>query len=504
MKLADVLRLRDDFLSNDLDINFYDYQTEISDKIIEAIINRSGQEIPIEVSRQAGKTEAVVCTIAFLMTFALELTRDFWGYEAPIRIIIFAPQKEQCKTDFDRLKLYLGKLKNKGWGDIVDAKESNQTTLQITNGSYCYIFPLTPTSSPESKTADLIIYEEAHKIIDSEKNNKAEPMGASTNAPQISIGVGWYQKNDFKRLIDRYPDHIRITAPQVIEARRRRYEIDHEARHLLYESFFNKKLVEAGKDDLALRTQYLLEWVLEAGQLMTATDWDDMIKPYTALNDKNEKYKVTAKLLDEDRVNECYAGIDTAKHPDSTVVTIIRWNKKTNWKELVAVLELHGTNYGEQFTIISGFDTVEGRPTGQGMFDYFNIVGIAIDSTGQGSFMPDMFKLHTQFRDEKSGLFEVKFSLVGKDMIYTNLIQVINNRLTAIPSDDTVELRKCRQQCLDMQKEYKGQFLSCHHPDGTDGTGQGYHDDYPDSWALAEHAFALQQRIAKPNIRILG
>jgi hypothetical protein len=115
--------------------------------------------------------------------------------------------------------------------------------------------------------------------------------------------------------------------------------------------------------------------------------------------------------------------------------------------------------------------------------------------------MPDFFKTHTKWRDERSGLFEVKFSLQSKDMIYTNLMQTMTNRLTAIPATDTLELRKMRQQLLDLQKEYKGQFLTCHHPD--DQSGQTYHDDYPDSWALAEHAFALQQRIAKPKIRSL-
>lgn len=501
MTIQDVLDQRDYFVENELGIEFYEYQTEISDAIIETLLEQTGEEIPIEISRQAGKTEAIVCTVAFLMTFAKSLTKRFWGYEAPIRIIIFSPQKEQAKTDFDRLKAYLGKLKHKGWGNIVDAQESNQTTLQITNGSFCYIFPLTPTSNPESKSADLIIYEEAHKIIDAQKKNKAEPMGASTNAPQISVGVAWYQKNYFKNLIDAKPIHPSYPAERVIEIRRQKFEQDGNPRHLLYERHYNKKLADVGPEDVALQTQYQLKWKLEAGQFMSAQDWEDMTKPYLYLDGENKKQYWTPQLLDEDRESECYAGVDTAKHPDSTVVTIVRWNEKTQWKELVALLELHGTNYSEQFTIMSGYDTVEGKKTGKGMFDYFKVVGIGIDSTGQGSFMPDFFKTHTKYKDERSGLFEVKFSLPGKDMIYTNLMQTVTNRLTAIPQTDTLELKKMRQQLLDLQKEYKGQFLSCHHPE--DESGQSYHDDYPDSWALAEHAFALKQRIAKPKIRAI-
>lgn len=500
LEIEDIFELRDVFVEEYLGIHFYEYQTEVSDIIIRAVVFRTGEEIPIEISRQAGKTEAIVCTVAFLMTFAKQITRIFWGYEAGIRIIIFSPQREQAKTDFDRLKSYLGKLKFKGYKDLVDNKESNQTTLQITNGSFCYIFPLTPTSNPESKSADLIIYEEAHKIIDAEKKNKASPMGASTNAPEISIGVGWYHKNDFKRLLDAKPKHPRFTAEKVIEARRKLFDIDGNERHLLYERHFKKKLTELGIDDPSLRTQYLLEWIMEAGQFMRAEDWVDITKPYLYLGKDGSRLYWKPELIDEDHKSDCFVGIDTAKSPDSTVVTIVRWNEVTEWKEIIAILELKGTNYSDQFTIISGYDTVAGKRTGQGMFDYFNVVGVGIDSTGQGSFMPDMFKTHTRFRDERSGLFEVKFSLVSKDAIYTNLMQVVANRLTAIPADDTLELRKLRKQLLDLETEYKGQFLTCHHPEGTEN-GEIYHDDYPDSWALAEWAFALRQRVAKPKIR---
>ncbi len=497
MKIADVLRLRDDFVANDLGIRFYSYQRKISNKIIKALLNRSGEEIPIEVARQAGKTEAVVCTVCFLMTFAKGLTLKFWGYEDGFRIIIFAPQHEQTKTDFDKLKNYFRKMKQKGWGQLVDEKESNQTTLQIANGSYCYIFPLRPTSNPESKTADLIIYEEAHKIIDAEKKNKAEPMGAATNAPEISIGVAWYSKNYFKRLIDRFPKHLSFPAPAVIRERQKAYEIDHDPRHLLYKNKFEKILARDGPLDPAIQTQWLLKWHLEAGQFMNGEDWEALRKPYEYFVGP-EKKKMKVVLLDEDLKNDCYAGIDTAKHPDSTVVTILRWNELTHWKELVAVLELHGTNYADQFTIISGFDTVEGKQTGEGMFESFNVVGVAIDSTGQGSFMPDMFTRHTKWKEENSGLFPVKFSMQSKDIIYTNLQQAVQNRLTALPSDDTLEIERMRQQLLDLEMEYKGQFLSCHHPDAD--VGQEFHDDYPDSWALAEYAFSMRQRIAKPKI----
>ena len=57
--------------------------------------------------------------------------------------------------------------------------------------------------------------------------------------------------------------------------------------------------------------------------------------------------------------------------------------------------------------------------------------------------------------------------------------------MTTLPILDTKEAGKFREQMLDLQQEYKGQLLSCSHPDSPDA-----HDDYTDSWALAEHAYA--------------
>jgi len=512
MNIKPVLLQRDWFVETQLGTKFYDYQTKVSDAIIEAVLTRSGEEIPVEISRQAGKTEAVVCTVCFLMTFSTDLTRVYWGYEHPLRIVIWAPQKEQVKTDFDRLKAYLSKLsREKDWGEIVDRQESNSTTMQISNGAYCYIFPLTPTSNPESKTADLQIFEEAHKIPDFEKKNKAEPMGASTNAPEISIGVSWYNINYFYKLIQRLGPKkhlLRFPADAVIAERKRRYDLDGDSMHLNYQNKFNKIVARDGIDDPAIQTQWMLNWKLEAGQFMTQPDWDELTQPYFYTTPKGEDKHYKTEILTEDKQNDCFVGIDSAKHPDSTVVTILRWNEETKWKELVALLELKGENYLDQFEIITGYDSGTGRMTGRGMLDSFRVRAVAIDSTGQGSFIPDMFTRLTRWRDERSGLFPVKFSLVTKDIMYRNLQQVVQNRLTGIPGDDTVELDRMREQLLDLQKEYKGELMTCHHPESGSAAGAGagveYHDDYPDSWALAEYAFAMRQRVAKPKIRSLN
>src|SRR3990167_1235336 len=84
---------------------FTEYQRTIAEQILRIIFVGGGEEVFIEVSRQAGKTTAVVDAIAYLMTFAHHF------FPTPLAIGIFAPQKEQAKTDFDRLKENLRILK---------------------------------------------------------------------------------------------------------------------------------------------------------------------------------------------------------------------------------------------------------------------------------------------------------------------------------------------------------------------------------------------------------
>ena len=112
---------------------------------------------------------------------------------------------------------------------------------------------------------------------------------------------------------------------------------------------------------------------------------------------------------------------------------------------------------------------------------------------GQGDFMPDKFERHTGYN-----IIRVPFTLQSKDTIYKNLLQVIQNTMTSIP-----DVRSDRDfigwltECVNLEKEWKGRFLSVHHPDSSTA-----HDDYPDSWALAEHA-KTELVNTEPLLRVL-
>lgn len=455
------------------DIVFYDYQLNVAKKIFEALITNlqltidatpedikklKQIEVPIEFSRQAGKTTTIVHVIEFILIYFTS------AFKRKIAIGIFAPQQEQAKTDFDRLKLAL--MKSTDLTTIDDEsqrnakEESNAKTIVLPNGSSCYIFPVTKTSKPESKTLDLIVFEESQDLEDKIIKEQIFPMGKFTNAPRVFIGTAGTQICYFYRLIQS-GEALVLDFDKIAEQKLKVYEITKKPIHLIYEQSIREEIIKYGRDSDEIKRPYYLEWLIGSGQFTTAEELE-------ALIDAERKRRTY-----QEKTHDCFAGIDTAKNPDSTVVTIVRFNKDKKKKELINWLELRGDNYKDQFDIINQF------------LSNYNVLALALDSTGQGDFMPDMFEKESRWVDENSGLYRLKFSAVSKDMIYKNLKVTIKELLTTLPILDTKEAEKFRMQLLDLQQEYKGQLLSVAHPNDPNA-----HDDYPDSWALAEYAYS--------------
>lgn len=473
VKMLDKLKkLRADHLLIQHGITFYPYQEEISDKILTALLQNLQitatstvedikklklTEIPIEISRQAGKTTAVVYTVEFILTWLSVY------FNRQIHIAIFAPQIEQAKTDFERLKTAMRRIKEM---IVISEKQQqevkeqeNAKTIVLPDGSSCYIAPVTTTSKPESKSVNLTILEESQDIDDKILMERIWPIGATTNAPRIYIGTAGTRICHFLRL-GQANKGLKLYFEEIVKQRREVFERTKDATHLIYEQTVRQEIEERGLEADEIQRPYFGKWLIGTGQFMTMEDLQKIEDP-------------NRKLTYQEQTSDSFIGIDTAKHPDSTVVVVLRYNTEKKLKEVINWLELRGDNYQDQFDIIREF------------IKHYRVLGIAIDSTGQGDFMPDMFEKHTEWSDEKSGLYRVKFSAVSKDMMYKNLKVSIRELLTTLPNMSTNKGERFKLQLLDLQQEYKGQLLSVHHPDDANA-----HDDFPDAWALAEWAYA--------------
>lgn len=477
--MLDKLRiLRADHLKIQHDLELYPYQEQISDRILQAVLNNyritsNATEADIkkmrqveeafELSRQSGKTVDIGHTAGFIMTFFPEM------FHRQVRIGIFSAQLNQAQISYKILRTSLRKAKAMMLitPDQLKAikEEENARQLVLPDGSYCVTAPISKISLIEGMTFDIIFIDEAQFADDNIVQHSIWPMGKTTNAPRFYFGKAGTRNCHFRKLGQNHQG-LKFYFDEVVAQRRILYEKTGDARHLIYEQSVSDDIATYGKDSDFIQREYFGKWQIGTGQFVTEEAID-------ALQDFDEDGIPRMLTFHSKNVGECYAGIDTAKHPDSTVVTILRYNPKRKCKEIINWMELRGENYQDQFEIIHDF------------LKNYNVVALAIDSTGQGDFMPDMFQNNTIWQDENSGLYRVKFSPISKDQMYKNLKVSIQELLTRLPNLSKKQGERFRQQMLDLQQEHKGQLLSVHHPDD-----QNAHDDYPDSWALAEWAYA--------------
>jgi len=484
MTFQDLKRLRTDHLKTIHDVEFYDYQEIISDRILSALINNLNitrnstpeqidqlrqEELAFEVSRQGGKTYCVGLTVEFIMTWLA------YKFKRPIRIGIFAPQVDQARLSYEITRRALRPIKGLIESDAdmqqMVKEEENAKRLVLPDGSSCLIAPITTTSKIEGLTLDLIIVDEAQLADDEILTHSIFPMGKTTNAPRIYIGKAGTQLCRFHTL-STTGESYKAYFDKVAEDRRKLYERTKDARHLIYEKSVKEDITKLGIDEDEIQREYFGKWQIGTGQFVTIEQLKEL--------ETDRRYSQAEHQM------ECFAGIDTAKNPDSTVVTILRWNPELKKKELLNWLELKGENYKFQYETIVEF------------LRRYNVTAVAIDSTGQGQFMPDWFKSDTEWADENSGLYEVKFTAQSKDGMYRNLKVTIQDSLTTLPKLDTNSGRRFTEQLVNLQQQYKGQYLSVAHPDDPKA-----HDDYPDSWALAEWAFAQWNQTANAVIAVV-
>lgn len=438
----------------------------VGGKDVAAIEKMVAAEIAAEFSRQSGKTTSIVATVEHIMIYINPIFEQVFG--RPIAIGIFAKQYEQVKTDFTRLKQSLVRSKDLCGMPV----ESNAQTLVLPNGASCFVAPISPTSYPESKSLDLIIIEEAQLADDENVGVKILPMGKSTNAPVVYVGTAGFTVCQFQKLLTR-EDAMIYDWERVSKDRRKMYEETKNPQHLVYESSVRSEIEKHGIDSDHIKVAYLLKWILERGMFVTKAQLEPLRvdKPYetgcegcATEEDKKEgrKHRPDCVFHKYDH----YGGLDTAKHVDQTVFKIGRViDEKLT---VVSSLEIATLNYEEQAKLII-----------QEMAK-FKMVCFAVDSTGQGDFMPDYLESRVRCKIER-----VTFSLQSKDIMYKSLLNRIQNKqLRYHWQADSKSSLDFEREMVALVKEYKQNKMIVHHPDEQDA-----HDDHPDSLALLNFAY---------------
>lgn len=488
-----VYRFRDAFVQEYRGFKLYEYQKKPSNEIIESVFNNEGNTVMIEYSRQSGKTELVALTVCFLLLYYREIMLRYRNMKVrEFNAGVFAPLQEQAKTAFDKMKSVLNTDRVKRAFDVI-FQEANGNTLRLMNGTIAYCFSASPTSHTESKTMHLIIMDEAQLMDDGKINNTILPMGTNTNATIIYIGTAGYRKCKFYDMLHsgmRFENRkvFVYDFKKIVREKIKRYFQTQNPVELNYYNYLKTELGAVGVKienpkqlmDLNLRdvmsdafmTQYALQWMLERGQFITF-----------------EKLKLVEgdyDIIEEDKKNRYYAGVDFGKMHDSTVVTI-----GDDKGRIVRWIELFGENYEDQFHMILNY------------FKSYNIVSVCCDSSANQDQMVDRFRrvlepagvrvTGVNFSTTKSDMYKNLYFFLNP--VYEGGERVSDSRLQ-YPKTECIEKEKFIQQMVDLTKEIddKGKW-KCAHPEG-----DAYHDDYPDSVALYAWNFTFYSPLLS-NIR---
>lgn len=486
---------------------FYPYQFKMAEAIVIDVLGNYGNTISGLFSRQSGKSETVANTAAALMVILPKLAnlqqedgtfifpqlqkfrRGFW-------VGIFSPSATQSSTTYKRLRdrlttrdgreiLSTGELALDGDESLWPPVSNKNDYLELNNGSFCLMMSADKKSNIESKTFHLILLDEAQDLDEFVVGKSIMPMGAATNASTVATGTPSTTKGFFYNLIEfnkaeqmsrKRPD--RRMVPQL------HFEYDYKVvqkYNANYKKYVTKEKKKLGFESDEFKMAYRLMWMLERGMAITREEFDDLTKKH--LN-----------IVTECKDAELVAGLDWGKESDSTVLTIGKplWDRvDEEGRAPVEVLnwwEKLGDNYPNILQEVKD------------QLERYSVTTLAVDATGVGE------PLYEQLMMELPHItvIPVKFSSQSKDHLYKFFLLMIQQQKVWWPGLDRVRRRKYfkmfEQQMLNLQKNYKGQYLTCHAP--TDQ--KNAHDDFPDSmalmlWCINEQAMPYVQSSADPG-----
>ncbi len=369
-------------------IQWYDYQRQVAQRIVKAVVNHESTEIAIELSRQSGKSEVVADVCAAMMMLFPELFPESWG--DGFKVGFFAPKEELALIIFNRLK---DRFSSEVLGVLgLTVHTSNGNTFTLSNGSVARCITANKNSHSEGFTFDLIVCDECQNIDTQILLKSIYPMGTATAASKVLIGTATTTKRYFYDILTRDKETDRVfvlDVDRVMADRRKLYELTRNKWHLNYEKDFLSQLRARGKDDF-IRMAYYLEWVLERGMFITDNRLLELALPY----DMVRRFPYPS-----------FGGLDLGKESDSTVLTILSehcpvdlvvqtdegpvfvkrgdklWDpySQRNHQFVLAWIDFVGDRYTEQMPQVCEF--LRGFP---------RLVNLTFDQTGVGKGVEDI------------------------------------------------------------------------------------------------------------------
>ena len=481
--------------------NLMSYQIPAAVRIIKSIWNGEGVEISLLFSRQSGKTEAVAFAVAFLAVFV----NLFWKiipqfsqrFDDGFRVGIASPKGEQGEIDLQRIRRVLSDPVLKAFGFITPAFADSNSKFEVRirdkmgerTAFLIEAFSASETSNVESRTLDVIIYEEAQDITEKKVQAEIEPMGAARNATRVYAGTVGFRRDQFykvcKRNAARYPEnHFEI--PYNIPIRE-------NFRNGAYEKYVAGIIATHGEESEYFRMKFKNEWILEKGHPFSESSFRKIVDFRKAW--QGQLFALPQGIFP-------VAGLDVARDIDESVLGIgladfrkVNYDRGILYPDLALIFAAtwKGIDYDTQFQEINRLI--------RSQFPILFTEGtIAIDATGDRGNMTERFENEGYFA---IGMVFSAGAQSGKGLLCQQFMDQVNTGHFAIAGDEATvgteffydykiplgktiipmrpEFKKIKDQFIGLVREYRGNRLDLH-------AEKSEHDDFPDMAMLLTHA----------------
>jgi len=464
----------------------YPPQQEVADRIIISIFRGDIADIFVQFARQSGKTTTMGWIVSYITFYFPKFYRESMNFpHSPISLSlcrfsrgcwsgIFAPSLDQADIAYAATRHICNRIIK---GENLDMVIDRSDRIEFPDGSTISKYS-TSSKYLEGRALHLIYVDETQDVTDDIIHKSIGPMGTHTRASTVYSGTMSLQLGDCRYFYES------LTQGEVEEDNLFIYDGLEFCKHSEdYKLTFEKQKKKLGQNNILFTGPYMLQWNESAISFTS--------KPALMRLAREEK-RITRLIRGSDRVlyDNIYAGIDVAKSPDSTVVTIMQVVKTKdsyelkilNWFEPQLIREC--TNYEIQADMIMNF------------ISNYSLRAIAVDSQKEKDMQGDAFfdmlkgrfnvfwpRTH-HYSIHRPHLIPHKWNAYNHSDMMGQLHTEWHQGRVSWPDDQSREAEKFKSEMITLGYEYRNNLLRCHHPDGK-------HDDYPSSLCICIRAIGL-------------
>ncbi len=286
-----------------------EYQAKPAEAVLQSVFHGDGAQFAVMFSRQSGKDEMLAQTVAHLL----------WQYQNAGGSIVLAAPTFHPQAALMRDRLY-DRLRAKASGPRVKLKQGY--VIQYGNASARFLSASAQANQRGQTASLLLVANEAQDIDPVVWDTVFTPMGASANATTLFLGTAWRRDT----LLSRQIAHLKQLERD--DGRTRVWKVGWEAVAAVvpeYGEHVAQRIAQFGRQHPAIRTEYFLEELDDAGSLFSAQRLAQMQGDHERRHaaEPGKRYALLIDVAGEDEQPVEHGAFDPNARRDSTAITVV-------------------------------------------------------------------------------------------------------------------------------------------------------------------------------------